>query len=884
MNIARKSVSVLVAACCFITFAGCNNSKIKSPNNGYVYNPYLGEEYAQDCYYNYKNGGLYGLVNGGSDKNNYNNNQNNNNGKNPNLNNSNSNNSGNNNNNPSKPDEENANVPAVKWESGAPKAPGDSFTLPDIKQGGGNAPVLAQLSKQVNPGDSITVMGQGFSAADTKAYYVANGVKKAASSFVVDDTQMEVTVASDEKYGAYGVFVENGNGTSSIKMVNVPKIWWIGFTDVNAGDKLNIYGENLSTDNSGGKSNVYLIGDNKYYKMNVTFADPYKVTVEIPKGLENDKEYTIRLHNGHGGEAAWCESDEKIIYKTQKINSSTGNVINVKDYGAKPNDTDNDDSSAIQKAINAAEIDDVVYFPAGTYLMKKGVLVDKPLKIIGEGADKVKIVMHNKAQSDKETLFYCVVGCVEFSGLSFEDIRTGKYSLSFIRFRSDSYLNGSCNLYVHNCKFIQSTVAKAYSQKQVIVASEATNILIRNNYFEVTGVVFSNGVKKMIITDNEVCGVSYCGPYYDQNEFLIWNTEMFDCSNNKIYGKDLLTDDSGILKDGDQTAGRSFALQQDCRNGYISHNDMERVGLYHDNAGEQIMLEDIANIYEGGVKSADSNTLTLSGTPIKIPSAGKSAVVITKGKGVGQYRYVTGYKSQKVTLSEKWDIVPDSTSRVMIFNSFSNFAIHNNKIDGFVNHNEAYTATCGVQAYGSIVNCFITKNEFRNMAYGTCITTHYRCNDNANMTSGIYWTQIDYNKNENLSIGVRYTTENMIKNSKNDTITLYLTFGNTIRGNMFNNMIDNTYNSRKGLGGVAIKIGTRNMSQNGVSPTWNGNWNYGTLVENNKMSNSLLYNILLCKHQGKTVLHNNVVSGTQSKLYDKETGTDFVSYDPLIYN
>ena len=878
MNIKRRTASILLATCCFLSFVGCNNSKIESPEKGYTYNPYSGEDYADDIYYNYDNGGIYDLVNGGSDS------QNKHNSTSQGANNQNNNSTQNGNDDSTQSDlpEENINAPDVIWENGTPKAPGDIYELPNIKQDDGNAPITAQLSKQVYPGDSVTVMGCGFSAIDTKAYYIANGATKQAECFVVDDTQIEVTIPSNEKYGAYGIFVENNNGTSGIKMVNIPQVWWIGFTDVNAGDKLSIYGENLTT-NNGDKSNVYLIDGDKYYKMNVLFADPYKVTVEIPKGLENEKSYSIRLHNGHGGELAWCETNEKIIFKSQKINNGTGNIINVVDYGAKPDDKDNNDSSAIQKAINAADIDDTIYFPAGTYLMKKGVSVDKPLKFIGEGADKVKIVMHNKAQSDNGTLFYCVVGCVEFSELSFEDVRTAKFSLSFIRFRSDSYLNGSCNLYIHNCKFIQSTVAKACSHQPVIVASEATNILIRNNYFEVTGVIFSNVIKKMIITDNEVCGVSYCGPYYNQNEFLIWNTDMFDCSNNKIYGKDLLIDDSGELKDGDQTAGRSFALQQDCRNGYISHNDMERVGLYHDNAGEQIMLEDIANIYEGGVKSADLNTVSLSGVPIKVPSAGKSVVLITKGKGVGQYRYITGYRSQKLTLSESWDIIPNATSRIMIFNSFSNFAIHNNTIDGFTNHNEAYTATCGIQAYGNIINCFITNNEFQNMGYGTCITTHYRHQDNINMTSGIYWTQHDYNKIDNVTIGVRYTTENMQNNPNDDEITLYLTFGNTLRGNIFNNMIDNNYDSRKGLGGVAIKMGTRYKSQNGFTPSWDGNWSFGTLIENNKINNSLLYNILLCKHQGKTVLHNNVISGNLSKLYDKEIGKDFVSNDPLLY-
>ena len=46
---------------------------------------------------------------------------------------------------------------------------GDVFELPNVKQATG-APVLAQISKQAYPGDSIMVSGEGFKSAGVKFY------------------------------------------------------------------------------------------------------------------------------------------------------------------------------------------------------------------------------------------------------------------------------------------------------------------------------------------------------------------------------------------------------------------------------------------------------------------------------------------------------------------------------------------------------------------------------------------------------------------------------------------------------------------------------------------------------------------------------------------
>lgn len=59
----------------------------------------------------------------------------------------------------------------------------------------------------------------------------------------------------------------------------------------------------------------------------------------------------------------------------------------------------------------------------------------------------------------------------------------------------------------------------------MIQARAAASVVIENNYFEATTVMFTSSMQKLIVRNNEICGVFYCGKYYDQNTFLIWDTE-----------------------------------------------------------------------------------------------------------------------------------------------------------------------------------------------------------------------------------------------------------------------------------------------------------------------------------------------------------------------
>lgn len=760
----------------------------------------------------------------------------------------------------------------TSWKKGKISFVGDEFKLPKIDSSNSDgAPVIAELSKQVNPGNSLTVTGKGFSN-NTKAYVFAqstssDGKTYEANCTFVNDTTLNVQIDSKLKYGIYAIYLKDDNGISNVAFVNRPKIWWIGLTSVRKGSKLSIYGENLTTDNKN-TTHVFILSDDSYREVKVLEANPFKVTIEIPDDFESGTYYSIKLHNGHGGEYGWTEAPEKIVYQKSNVTDWEDKKINVTDFGAVPNDGI-DDSSAIQQAVNSAQDGDTIYFPAGEYLCDSTVKAITYLRFVGEGSDKVKIKIGSNIKKDSSVLD--IAACpTEITGITFEDIRKTEFQGNFITIKGDNVVSETYNAFIHDCKFYQSS-EKVASYAKAITIQQLTSVIIENNYFESTGLLYANGASKLFINNNEFCGtgrVATC----NLNCMLLWKTNMLDASGNKFYGKDLLTDDSGILQTGECTVGRTFAVQQGARNVYIADNTMERTGIPKENAGEQIMLEEITNEYYGGVSSATSDTVTLSDNLSTTPKK-NDTITIVSGNGLSQWRYIKSVKGNVVTVSEPWTLVPDSTSKVLIANGFNNFVVYKNKMNGYKNYNEDFSATCGVQIYGNTHNCFITENDFSNMPYGVCVTSHYITENNRKDQNIVYWTQIDNNKISNVSKGIRYILAR-ISTPGTGKVPMVTSLGVVIRNNEFSDITDFKFAAKKGLGGAAILLGTPNLNSNtaGETVTWNGEWQSGALIESNVFKNCEKANVLLYKHQASTVLCNNDISESVSNLYTVASG------------
>lgn len=102
--------------------------------------------------------------------------------------------------------------------------------------------------------------------------------------------------------------------------------------------------------------------------------------IKVKRGLEANLP-TLAL-----GEFGYT-TDSEILY----IGGNNGNVVinksdivNIKRFGAK-GDGVTDDTVAIQNAINSLSVGGIVLFPQGDYVISSTLIVNKPIKLVGEG-------------------------------------------------------------------------------------------------------------------------------------------------------------------------------------------------------------------------------------------------------------------------------------------------------------------------------------------------------------------------------------------------------------------------------------------------------------------------------------------------------------------
>lgn len=121
------------------------------------------------------------------------------------------------------------------------------------------------------------------------------------------------------------------------------------------------------------------------------------------------------------------------VHTLPEENVTTGNRINVIMYGAKANDPEFDNTTAVEQALNAAKEGDCIYFPAGRYYFSTNTLSTpyfahiyvyiSNINITGAGKDSTFLVSQFDAETNtsKTTATLAVINAsnVTISGLSF---------------------------------------------------------------------------------------------------------------------------------------------------------------------------------------------------------------------------------------------------------------------------------------------------------------------------------------------------------------------------------------------------------------------------------------------------------------------------------
>jgi hypothetical protein len=82
--------------------------------------------------------------------------------------------------------------------------------------------------------------------------------------------------------------------------------------------------------------------------------------------------------------------------------------------------------------------------------------------------------------------------------------------------------------------------------------------------------------------------------------------------------------------------------------------------------GEGMLVEGAGKVYGARIAKAGARSVTLDGGEFEPDQLRGKVIVVTRGRGLGQYRLVAGNKGRDLTLAEPWCVVPASGSNVTL--------------------------------------------------------------------------------------------------------------------------------------------------------------------------------------------------------------------------
>jgi hypothetical protein len=501
-------------------------------------------------------------------------------------------------------------------------------------------------------------------------------------------------LASDKMYLAWA---SNSSGYSSPIAINKTEAWWVGPDTVASNESFSVYGRNLQL----GSTNSYLyVVENSTWLTNYA-GNAYKADF-LATGLTNGT-YTLRAHNGQGQHYGWADSVGLTVRDAYEWDDDTNTWITA--------------TSDIESSLEDADTGDTVYVPDGNYTTSSRIhLSTSGVRVIGESTNAVISTASNFSDSS-DIWFRIGDTCenIEIRNITLKVDAVGGDEVYPMWVRNASYLTFS------NC--VIDTTAWTMSSTRGSMPFESINYATFTDcIFYVSGGPFDSNQRT---TSSFV--LNNCSQFlFDGCTFY----QLNDCNVSiKSFSDDIAvvncTQDS-YDRNGSGPhyygKGRFLAMNPNSDSGfpenlYIGGCSLLDTGPREDsgdhNSGEVILNESPKFIVATDVSSgAISNTAPVAS--ISDTEAGH-LVAIVSGRGLGQTRTVQSVSGSTITISENWNVIPDTTSDVVVFGGGSRAVVYNNYFtgwDGIVEWGDSLwkTPNCGVEIYSGGYDWCIDNN------------------------------------------------------------------------------------------------------------------------------------------------------------------------------
>jgi len=551
-------------------------------------------------------------------------------------------------------------------------------------------PCIFWHSDPVNPNETVVISGGNFAPDAVVELGVVTGKGKAdqpewtsVKPLQATESSMKAVIPAGWPLGIYACRVKQGKSVSKTVYVNAPDVWWKqgdeGVDRTRQGGWLRLLGKCLDFEGQASVSLVAESGSKEVISLEMENCSGFSLKAKIPASLAPGK-YRVLVSNGKGGKEGVRDAG---LLEALPVKAAPKATISVLDMGADPTGM-KDCTVAIVQVIERLSMigGGVVYFPSGRYridgTLRSGTWIKSPLFIPenitlrGEGQDLVSLWWPDQ----EKALPTLIDGRNDFG---IEDLTI------YTQGHHSTIITGSNNVRIHNVR------------------------IRANYYYMITTEGGPHHVRSVTPPARLTCGpaillwgennqVTDCDIFHSTTAFdlrlgrgnLIANNAIRVCNMHRLYGACEMIFENNVHTGNSLTAGGSdislFMGASIAKQVYYAGNCSSHVyGGDH----EALTLDGHVSAYFGKVKKIEADSFALAGKLFDdIPGQGivtdmhAMAVFIVDGTGAGQYRWVTSYEGNRVTIDREWDQAPDETSFVNIggFNGRHLF-INNTAID-----------------------------------------------------------------------------------------------------------------------------------------------------------------------------------------------------------
>jgi hypothetical protein len=475
------------------------------------------------------------------------------------------------------------------------------------------------------------------------------------------------------------LWVKAGEAVSRPAAFGFPQLWWVHPDTAAPGQDIRVFGKWLISNPYRPVSYAFLVpkgggapvqaevglGRNPYYERTV------RLPADLPAG-----EYQLFLHNGAGGPYGWSRP---LAIQVARPQPWPQDVFNVKDYGAV-GDGMADDTDALQKALAAAQAKGggIVFLPPGKYVAHTHLIPGERVWLRGAGESLTILTVSERygfsgthPRTGKDSGLVVLPLRCGVSDMTFES-QPPLAQVVFIR-REPPYSIGE-DVFVRRCTF-------RGGQPPWEPGKWRTSEL---------PVMIDGPVKRLAITDCRFEGT----PGGITGHGTVWQG---DFSRNvfrsqPLWGTDMLSirhlHECAVEDNLVEFAHRGLCFQDwrgwgSFHHNLIAGNAVHEIAARRDNASETYLLEGGSTHWRGLATGAAADSLTVEGANWKPDEHQGRILLITSGRGLGQYRFAKGNTATQLTLEQPWDVVPDKTSYCAVGEAFlENLLLDNADLNG----------------------------------------------------------------------------------------------------------------------------------------------------------------------------------------------------------